>query len=47
MSRTSVQRQNNYNIPRKIRELQFPLRVMISMIDYNIPRKIRELQFYV
>ena len=35
----------HYNIPRKIRELQFIKCKRIFRIDYNIPRKIRELQF--
>ena len=35
----------NYNIPRKIRELQCMSRGAQGAFDYNIPRKIRELQF--
>ena len=35
----------NYNIPRKIRELQSPLFPLVQSSYYNIPRKIRELQF--
>ena len=34
----------NYNIPRKIRELQFAYASTGQPTDYNIPRKIRELQ---
>ena len=34
----------NYNIPRKIRELQLDLLNTAFEYDYNIPRKIRELQ---
>ena len=35
----------DYNIPRKIRELQSRFQRMVSINYYNIPRKIRELQF--
>ena len=35
----------NYNIPRKIRELQLIKAFKVPFINYNIPRKIRELQF--
>ena len=34
----------NYNIPRKIRELQFGSAKNYQWLYYNIPRKIRELQ---
>ena len=34
----------DYNIPRKIRELQPPQEKQPSVKYYNIPRKIRELQ---
>ena len=33
-----------YNIPRKIRELQFTVIHPFFALYYNIPRKIRELQ---
>ena len=35
---------NNYNIPRKIRELQWRGSLGVWRVYYNIPRKIRELQ---
>ena len=35
----------NYNIPRKIRELQLMLIPIRHIKNYNIPRKIRELQY--
>ena len=34
----------NYNIPRKIRELQQLEDYVLQLQHYNIPRKIRELQ---
>ena len=34
----------NYNITRKIRELQLATVIIVPIADYNIPRKIRELQ---
>ena len=34
----------NYNIPRKIRELQYSGYCVLVCKNYNIPRKIRELQ---
>ena len=34
----------DYNIPRKIRELQLLYLLLPSGFYYNIPRKIRELQ---
>ena len=36
----------DYNIPRKIRELQLNSPIEANSLYYNIPRKIRELQLY-
>ena len=38
-------RRSNYNIPRKIRELQYNVNNNSCLQYYNIPRKIRELQY--
>ena len=37
----------NYNIPRKIRELQQLEDYVLQLQHYNIPRKIRELQHLI
>ena len=44
MARAAAFEERNYNIPRKIRELQLVPLFFYVFFNYNIPRKIRELQ---